>query len=67
MILPGARIVQMAWVVDKLETAAEQLSRAMQAGPFLVIRHIKLDDPHHRGRHHCRRVQPQSARKGRIS
>ncbi len=50
MILPGARIVQMAWVVDSLERAAEQLSRALQVGPFLMIRHIKLDDPHHRGR-----------------
>lgn len=50
MILPGASIVQMAWVVDDLEAAAERLSRAMQIGPFLMIRHISLDDPHHRGR-----------------
>lgn len=49
MILPGARVVQMAWVVDQLETAAEQLSRAMQVGPFLMLRHIQLDEPHHRG------------------
>ena len=49
MILPGASIVQMAWVVDELEAAAERLSRAMKVGPFLMIRHIKLDDPHHRG------------------
>lgn len=49
MILPGARIVQMAWVVDHLETAAERLSRSMQVGPFLMLRHIPLDDPHHRG------------------
>ena len=27
MILPGARVVQMAWVVDNLEAAAERLSR----------------------------------------
>lgn len=40
----------MAWVVDKLETAAERLVRAMQVGPFLMIRHIKLDDPRHQGR-----------------
>ena len=50
MILPGARIVQMAWVVDSLEESASRLSAAMQVGPFLMIRHIKLDDPHHRGR-----------------
>lgn len=50
MILPGARVVQMAWVVDNLERAAEQLTRSMQIGPFLMMRHIQLDDPHHRGR-----------------
>lgn len=49
MILPGASIVQMAWVVDDLEAAATRLSRAMQVGPFLMIRHIILDEPHHRG------------------
>ena len=50
MILPGASIVQMAWVVDDLEAAAERLSRSMKVGPFLMLRHITLDDPHHRGR-----------------
>lgn len=50
MIFPGARVVQMAWVVDSLESAAKRLSRAMQVGPFLMIRHIRLDDPRHRGR-----------------
>ena len=50
MILPGAKIIQIAWVVDNLETAAEKLSRSMQCGPFLMLRHIQLDDPHHRGR-----------------
>ena len=49
MILPGASIVQMAWVVDNLEAAAERLSRAMRCGPFLMNRHIQLTDPHHRG------------------
>lgn len=48
MILPGARVVQMAWVVDSLEDSAEKLSRSMQCGPFLMLRHIQLDDPHHR-------------------
>lgn len=50
MILPGSSVVQMAWVVDNLEAAAERLSRAMQVGPFLMIRRIGLDDPHHRGK-----------------
>lgn len=50
MILPGASIVQMAWVVDDLEAAATRLSKLMQCGPFLMNRHIRLDDPHHRGR-----------------
>jgi len=49
MILPGARIIQMAWVVDDLEAAATNLSRSMQVGPFMMNRHIKLDDPRHRG------------------
>jgi hypothetical protein len=35
-------------VVDNMEEAATKLSRSMQVGPFLMIRHIKLDDPHHR-------------------
>lgn len=50
MILPGARIVQMAWVVDDLEAAATRLSAAMRCGPFMMNRHITLTDPHHRGR-----------------
>lgn len=50
MILPGARIVQMAWVVDNLEESASRIAAAMQAGPFLMLRHIQLDDPRHRGR-----------------
>ena len=50
MILPGARVVQMAWVVHSLEAAAERLSRSMRVGPFQMLRHIQLDQPHHRGR-----------------
>lgn len=49
MILPGARIVQMAWVVDNLEQSASRIAAAMQAGPFLMLRHIQLDEPRHRG------------------
>jgi hypothetical protein len=50
VIFPGARIIQIAWVVDNLEDAAEKLSRSMQVGPFLMLRHIQLDEPHYRGR-----------------
>ena len=50
MILPGALIVQMAWVVDDLEAAATRISKAMRCGPFLMNRHIQLTDPRHRGR-----------------
>ena len=50
MILPGASIVQMAWVVDDLEAAATRISKAMRCGPFLMTRHIQLTDPRHRGR-----------------
>ena len=50
MILPGASIVQMAWVVDDLEAAATRISKAMRCGPFLMNRHIQLTDPRHRGR-----------------
>lgn len=50
MILPGARIVQMAWVVDDLEASATRVCQAMRCGPFMMNRHITLTDPHHRGR-----------------
>ena len=50
MILPGASIIQIAWVVENLEAAAERLAKSMQIGPFLMLRHIQLDDPHHHGR-----------------
>jgi catechol 2,3-dioxygenase-like lactoylglutathione lyase family enzyme len=49
MILPHARIVQMAFVVTNLEAAAARFSRTMGIGPFLLNPHIQLTDPHHRG------------------
>lgn len=49
MILPGASIVQMAWVVNDLEAGVARFSRTMGCGPFMFNRHIKLADPHHRG------------------
>ena len=49
MILPGASIVQMAWVVRDLEAAARRFSSTLGAGPFLFNRHVQLVDPHHRG------------------
>lgn len=50
MILPGAQIVQMAWLVDDLEAAATRLSSAMRCGPFLMNRNIQLTEPIHRGK-----------------
>ena len=49
MILPGASIIQMAWVVTDLEAAARKFSTAYGAGPFVFNRHISLDNPSHRG------------------
>ena len=49
MILPGAPIVQMAWVVRDLEDAARRFSTTLGAGPFLFNRHVQLTDPRHRG------------------
>ncbi len=48
-MLPGASIVQIAWVVDDLEAAATRLSRTMQVGPFLMVRHVEVTAPIHRG------------------
>ncbi len=49
MILPHARIVQMAFVVTDLEAAAARFARAMGIGPFLLNPHIQLSNPRHRG------------------
>jgi hypothetical protein len=49
MILPGASIVQMAWVVRDLEEAARRFSTTLGVGPFLVYRHIELTEPLYRG------------------
>lgn len=42
-------IVQMAWVVNDLEEAAQRWHRTMGIGPFLVSRHIQLQNLHYRG------------------
>jgi hypothetical protein len=39
----------MAWVVSDLEAAALRFSRSMGVGPFLVSRHIPLNDYRYRG------------------
>ena len=49
MILPGASIVQMAWVVNDLEAAARRYSATLGYGPFMFNRHIRLSEPSHRG------------------
>lgn len=50
MILPGTSIIQMAWVVNDLDTAARRFSQVYGAGPFMFNRHVKLTDSRHRGR-----------------
>jgi len=49
MIAPGASIIQLAWVVRDLEEAARRYGQIYGAGPFVLSRHIKVDDPLHRG------------------
>lgn len=49
MILPGASIVQIAFVVKDLEEAALRYSRLFGAGPFLVKRHVELAELRYRG------------------
>ncbi len=50
MIAPGAAIMQFAWVVRDLEEAAKRFGQLYGAGPFVLSRHIKVDNPLHRGR-----------------
>jgi Glyoxalase/Bleomycin resistance protein/Dioxygenase superfamily len=50
MILPGASIIQMAWLVNSLEEAASRFSKTMGGGPFKAFRHIQIQDGMHRGR-----------------
>lgn len=50
MILPGASIVQMAWMVNSLEEAAQRFSTTMGAGPFKAFRHIQVENALHRGK-----------------
>lgn len=46
------QILQMAWVVENLEAAIEEVHRLHGVGPFLVNRHIRLTNPTYRGRPH---------------
>jgi hypothetical protein len=50
MILPGASIVQMAWLVNNLDEAAARFSGTLGGGPFKAFRHIQIDNCLHRGR-----------------
>ena len=50
MILPGASIVQMSWLVNSLDAAAQRYSSTMAAGPFRAFRHLQVANGLHRGR-----------------
>jgi hypothetical protein len=50
MILPGASIIQMAWLVNSIEEATQRFSSTMGAGPFKAFRHIEIANGLHRGR-----------------
>ena len=43
-------IVQMCWVVDDMESAAQQWAATMGAGPFFLIPHMQLDELTYRGK-----------------
>lgn len=49
MIPPGATIIQNAWVVPDLDAAMRRWHASMGVGPFLVMRHLRTGDAHHRG------------------
>jgi len=50
-IIPAKQaIFQMSWVVRDLEEAALRWHRATGVGPFLINRHLTIDQPLHRGK-----------------
>jgi hypothetical protein len=50
MIPDRRQIIQCAWVVEDLETAARRWHQTTGIGPFLVNRHIAIGNPLYRGR-----------------
>lgn len=50
MILHGASIVQMGWLVRDVDEAARRFSSLMGVGPFLIGRHAQVTEPVYRGR-----------------
>jgi hypothetical protein len=49
MIHQDQQILQFSWVVRDLEEAARRWHQNMGIGPFLVNRHLKINDPLYRG------------------
>ncbi len=49
MILPGNSIVQIAFVVDTLETAIAHFTKTMGLGAFTLVPHVELTGPTYRG------------------
>lgn len=50
MILPGASVMQMAWVVNDLDESVARFSRTLGVGPFMISRHIQLGGVRYRGK-----------------
>ena len=43
-------IVRMCWVVDDMESSAQQWVETMGAGPFFLVPHFQLDELTYRGK-----------------
>ncbi|MEZ5743055.1 MAG: VOC family protein [Sphingomonadaceae bacterium] len=51
MAIPADKaIVQICWVVNDLDEAMARWNRVSGTGPFLVMRHTQVTDPHYRGK-----------------
>lgn len=49
--IPSDRsIIQMSWVVEDIDEAMQRWHRVSGVGPFLVQRHIKINEPRYRGK-----------------
>lgn len=68
MNAPGFRpdIIQFAWVVPDLETAARHWHRTLGVGPFLVNRELKVKDARHRGEPRPTRFSTGVAQSGDV-
>lgn len=62
----GPRIIQHAWVVPDLETAARRWHQAFGIGPFLINRDLQLSSPRHRGQPRETRFSTAVAQHGDV-